>query len=64
MRLNCLSCGYTIDMDNAYGDYDGQIKCVICGVVLNIKTEEGKLKSATVAEAGQRPSEKSILSRG
>jgi len=51
-------------MDNAYGDYDGQIKCVICGAVLNIKTEEGKLKSATVAEAGQRPSEKSILSRG
>ena len=64
MRINCLSCGYTIDMDNAYGDYDGQIKCVICGAVLNIKTEEGKLKSANVAKAGQRPSEKSILSRG
>jgi len=64
MRVNCLSCGYTIDMDNAYGDYDGQIKCVICGAVLNIKTEEGKLKSASVAEAGRRHSEKSILSRG
>ena len=64
MRINCLSCGFTIDMDNAYGDYDGQIKCVICKAVLNIKTEEGELKSATVAEAGQLPSEKSILSRG
>jgi len=64
MRLNCLSCGFTIDMDNAYGDYDGQIKCVICKAVLNIKTEEGELKSATVAEAGRCPSGKSILSTG
>ncbi|MDI6761732.1 MAG: hypothetical protein QME83_01750 [Thermodesulfobacteriota bacterium] len=58
MRLNCLSCGYAVDLDNAYGDYDGQFKCVICGAVINIKTEEGKLKSASVAKAGQRPSEK------
>jgi len=58
MRLNCLSCGYTVDLDNAYWDYDGQFKCVICGAVLNLKIEEGKLKSASVAKAGQRPSEK------
>jgi hypothetical protein len=58
MRLNCLSCGYTVDLDNAYWDYDGQFKCVICGAVINIKTEEGKLKSASVAKAGQRSSEK------
>ena len=58
MRLNCLSCGYTVDLDNAYWDYDGQFKCVVCGAVINIKTEEGKLKSASVAKAGQRPSEK------
>ncbi|MBU1260425.1 MAG: hypothetical protein KKI18_03550 [Planctomycetes bacterium] len=63
MRINCLSCGYTIDMDNAYGDYDGQIKCVICKAVLNIKTEEGELKSATVAEAGRLNSEKTVFSR-
>ena len=61
MRLNCLSCGYTLDLDNSYGDYDGQIKCVICGAVLNIKTEDGNLKSASVAKAGQRPSEKRAL---
>ncbi len=58
MRLNCLSCGHMLDLDNAYADYDGQFKCVICGAVLEIKTEEGKLKSASVAKAGQRPSEK------
>ena len=62
MRVNCLSCGYTIDMDSAYGDYDGQFKCVVCGAVLDIKTEEGKLKSVGVAEAGRRYSEKGILS--
>jgi hypothetical protein len=47
-----------LDLDNAYADYDGQFKCVICGAVLNLKIEEGKLKSASVAKAGQRPSEK------
>jgi len=58
MRLNCLSCGYTLDLDNSYGDYNGPIKCVICGAVINIKTEESKFKSASVAKAGQLPSEK------
>lgn len=58
MRLNCLSCGYTLDLDNAYGDYDGQIKCVICGAVINIKTEEDKFKSASIVKTGQPPSEK------
>jgi hypothetical protein len=48
-------------MDNAYSDYDGQFKCVICDAVLNIKTEEGKLKSASIAKAGQRPSEKRVV---
>jgi hypothetical protein len=47
-----------LDLDNAYADYDGQFKCVICGAILEIKIEEGKLKSASVAKAGQRPSEK------
>lgn len=61
MRLNCLSCGYMLDLDNAYADYDGQFKCVICGAVLNLKIEEGKLKSASVANAGQRPSEKRVV---
>lgn len=61
MRLNCLSCGYLVDLDNAYSDYDGQFKCVICGAVINIKTEEGKLKSASIAKAGQRPSEKRVV---
>jgi len=64
MRLNCLSCAHTIDVDSAYEDYDGKIKCVICGAVLNIKTEEGKIKSTSVAEAGRCHSEKTVLSRG
>jgi hypothetical protein len=61
MRLNCLSCGYLVDLDPAYSDYEGPFKCVICGAVLNIKTEDGKLKSASIAKVGQRPSEKKVV---
>jgi hypothetical protein len=64
VRINCLSCGYMVDVDNAYGDYDGQFKCVICNAVLKIKTEEGKLKSASVVKVGQRPSKRNVSTTG
>ena len=49
MRINCLSCGHKLDLDDAYGDYAGQVKCLVCGVILEIKTEEGNVKSVAVA---------------
>lgn len=45
MKVNCLSCGHKLDLDDAYDDFQGEVKCFVCTALLEIKTEEGKLKS-------------------
>ena len=45
MKINCLACGHKFELDEAYDDYEGQVKCFICGALLEIKLEEGNLKS-------------------
>jgi uncharacterized Zn finger protein len=46
LRLNCISCGHFINLhEDVYADYEGLIKCDACGGILNIKIQEGKLKS-------------------
>ena len=49
MRANCLSCGHKVDLDHAYDDYEGQVKCFVCGALLEIRTQEGELKSVALA---------------
>jgi DNA-directed RNA polymerase subunit N (RpoN/RPB10) len=56
MKINCLSCGHNVDLDNAYDDYEGAVKCFACGAVLNIKTQEGYLKSVSLVTAVPRRS--------
>jgi len=48
MKINCLSCGHKVDLDDVYDDYEGEVKCFACGAILNIKTQEGRLKSVNV----------------
>jgi ribosomal protein S27E len=48
MKINCLSCGHKVDLDDVYDDYEGEVKCFACGAILNIKTQEGRLKSVSV----------------
>jgi hypothetical protein len=43
MKINCLSCGFKVDLDDSYDDFEGPIKC-ICGALLEIRTDEGALK--------------------
>ena len=45
MRISCLSCGNKVELDDAYGDYQGPIKCMVCGALLEIETEDGSIKS-------------------
>lgn len=45
MEINCLSCGHKVDIGDAYGDFEGQIKCFACGGLLYIRTEQGQVKS-------------------
>ena len=50
MRVNCLNCGHTLDLDDAYDDYEGQVKCWVCGAILEIKAEDGCLKTMSVVQ--------------
>jgi hypothetical protein len=49
MKLNCLSCGHSIDLHDDYGNYEGMVKCYVCGALLMICTEDGHVKRATFA---------------
>ena len=45
MRINCLGCGFKVDLDDAYDDYEGPVKCFTCEAILEICTEQGCLKA-------------------
>jgi len=62
MKINCLSCGHKVDIGDAYDDYEGQIKCYVCSAILEIKTEEGNLKSVNFLKTA-RPSTEEALER-
>ena len=49
MKINCLSCGFKVDLDETYDDFEGPIKC-LCGALLEIRTEEGMLKAIKMGE--------------
>jgi len=49
MKLNCLSCGHSVDLHGNYDDYEGLVKCYVCGALLMIRTEDGYIKRATFA---------------
>jgi ribosomal protein S27E len=49
MKVNCLSCGHWLDLRDAYDDYEGQVRCFICGSLLMIHTEDGQVKSVRLA---------------
>ena len=51
MRVNCLSCGHQVDLDEAYDDYHGPVKCLPCGAILEIEAQEGKLRIVRIGGA-------------
>jgi hypothetical protein len=54
MKINCLSCGHKVDLDDAYGDYVGQVRCFVCNSLLEIKIDQGHLKSVKLAKSVTR----------
>lgn len=60
MEINCLSCGHRIDVGDAYDDYEGQVKCWVCGVLLEIKTEQGNIKSMRMITKARPSAEKAF----
>ena len=49
MKVNCLSCGHSLDLGDAYDDYEGQVRCFICASLLAIRTQDGRVKSVELA---------------
>jgi hypothetical protein len=45
MKINCLSCGFKVDLGEAYDDYEGQVKCYACDALLEIRTQEGNVRA-------------------
>jgi len=48
MKINCLSCGHTIDLDEIYSDYEGQIKCFTCGAILEVKLSDSLIVAVRI----------------
>jgi len=61
MKINCLSCGHNIHLDDAYGDYEGEVKCFACRAMMEIKLDQGSIKKvklvSLVKPAAPEPSE-------
>ncbi|MGD0140385.1 MAG: hypothetical protein ABSD28_16065 [Tepidisphaeraceae bacterium] len=49
MRINCIACGHRFELDDAYDDYSGRVKCSVCRSMLQISTEGGKVKSVDLS---------------
>lgn len=45
IKLNCLACGHSVELGEAYEDYAGEVKCWGCQAVLEVTLQEGKLKA-------------------
>lgn len=66
MKINCLSCGHNIDLDDAYAQhYEGEVKCFGCAATLELRTEQGSVRYVRLAgsHAGL-PVEESGLENG
>ncbi len=63
MKINCLSCGHQVVLDDAYDNYEGLVKCFACGAMLEIKTDEGNLKRVRFVSMVSRPSTEEVFAR-
>jgi ribosomal protein S27E len=55
MKINCLSCGHKVDLDDVYDDFEGLIKCFACNALLEIRTEQGQLKYINFVDTTSTP---------
>lgn len=44
MKINCIACGHNFQVDDAYDDYEGPVRCWVCGALLEIKAIDGSLR--------------------
>jgi ribosomal protein S27E len=58
MKVNCIACGHNMTLDDAYDDFEGLVKCYVCGTLLQVKTSEGKIKAVNIAGTEYQPATK------
>ena len=63
MRINCLCCGHKVDLDYAYDDYEGVVKCFVCQATLEIRTEQGNIKAVKQVSIVPRRSAEEVFER-
>jgi DNA-directed RNA polymerase subunit RPC12/RpoP len=52
MEINCLGCGFKVELAPAYDDYEGPIKCLTCGAAMEIEAHGGSVLAVrSVTEA-------------
>ena len=52
MEINCLGCGFKVELAAAYDDYEGPIKCLTCGAAMEIEAHGGSVQAVrSVMEA-------------
>ncbi len=51
MTVNCFCCGHNLMLDDAYNDFEGLFKCYVCGALLEVKTNDGRIKSVIHVES-------------
>lgn len=54
MKMNCLSCGHCVDLRDGYNDYDGRVRCFVCGALLAIRTQDGQMKWVELLASARR----------
>ena len=63
MKINCLCCGHKVDLDDAYDDYEGPVKCFVCSAILEIRTEKGTIKAVKQVNSVLQPSAEEVFER-
>jgi hypothetical protein len=58
VEINCLGCGFKVDLTDDYNNYEGHITCFACGATMEIITQGGNiLGSGLVTEGPLRSAE-------
>jgi DNA-directed RNA polymerase subunit RPC12/RpoP len=55
MEINCLGCGFKVDLTGTYDDYVGQIKCFACGATMEIATQAGEVRAVNAVTEAPPP---------
>ncbi len=63
MKVNCLGCGYKVELAESYDDYEGPIKCFACGATMEVAAHEGSIREVRLVTGEPLPSAEKVFKR-